>query len=329
MTPEQRQDPLPLLVVSCDAYADLWAPFFSLFFRHWPDCPYRVYLGTSHKVYPDSRVVTIPIGQDRGWATSVNCMLDHLGSSEVLLFLEDFLLERPVKNALVQSIVACARADESIASIRLAPFASWSPDGPVAASHPSLRIVVPGRPYRVSAQIAFWRTSVLRRFLVSGFDAWQFEEIGSQMSDSMPEVFLESTETAISYEHGVERGRWKPRGLEICREGGVPVDLSARSAFSPEELEQQRKRRARATALYQLRQKGVHQLVAGARLEGWRILREFVRQGGNRWHATAFAAAGLAGPPAIRTLLRWNLRRRIRNASEAGRARARVIDRKA
>ena len=36
-----------VLVPSCDAYADLWIPFFALFWRYWSDCPFPVYLGTN------------------------------------------------------------------------------------------------------------------------------------------------------------------------------------------------------------------------------------------------------------------------------------------
>ncbi len=35
---------LAILVCSCDKYADVWEPFFKLFFKFWPDCPYPIYL---------------------------------------------------------------------------------------------------------------------------------------------------------------------------------------------------------------------------------------------------------------------------------------------
>ena len=37
-----------LLVPSCDRYADLWPTFFALLRRQWPDCPFRVVLGSNH-----------------------------------------------------------------------------------------------------------------------------------------------------------------------------------------------------------------------------------------------------------------------------------------
>ena len=37
-----------VLVMSCDAYSDIWEAFNTLFKRYW-DCPYKVYFGTETK----------------------------------------------------------------------------------------------------------------------------------------------------------------------------------------------------------------------------------------------------------------------------------------
>ena len=49
------EDPA-ILVVSFDAYQDLWPVFFQAFFKYWPDCPYRVYLGANTATYVHPRV---------------------------------------------------------------------------------------------------------------------------------------------------------------------------------------------------------------------------------------------------------------------------------
>jgi len=63
---------IAVLVVSCDKYADLWPPFFQLFLRFWPECPFSVYLISNQKgpAYHDvklySSVMTFP-GQTICW----------------------------------------------------------------------------------------------------------------------------------------------------------------------------------------------------------------------------------------------------------------------
>src|SRR5262249_11393787 len=41
-----------ILVASCERYCQAWRPFFTLFQRYWPDCPYQVFLGTDRGSYP-------------------------------------------------------------------------------------------------------------------------------------------------------------------------------------------------------------------------------------------------------------------------------------
>jgi hypothetical protein len=69
---------ISVLVVSCDAYQDLWKPFFSCFFKFWPDCPFPVYLGANFKKYEDDRVQTILIGQDLDYSTNLLMMLKQI-----------------------------------------------------------------------------------------------------------------------------------------------------------------------------------------------------------------------------------------------------------
>ena len=38
-----------LLVISIDR--DLWPPFFELLWRHWPDCPYPIHLGSETQTF--------------------------------------------------------------------------------------------------------------------------------------------------------------------------------------------------------------------------------------------------------------------------------------
>ncbi len=40
-----------VLVVSCDNYSDVWSPFFELYSRFWPDCPFNTYLISNTKEY--------------------------------------------------------------------------------------------------------------------------------------------------------------------------------------------------------------------------------------------------------------------------------------
>jgi hypothetical protein len=46
-----KKEDLTILVNSCDAYEDLWYPFFELFRINWPNCKYDIVLNTETKSY--------------------------------------------------------------------------------------------------------------------------------------------------------------------------------------------------------------------------------------------------------------------------------------
>lgn len=222
-----------ILVVSCDAYSDLWRPFFQLFRRHWPDCPFPVFLGSNHQMCPESGVTSICVGEDVSWADNLRRMLDQVPFPRIILFLEDFLLVRQVDTARIRSLVKMA-SDEQPACLRLYPH---PPPSRQVRRKPGVGEIRRGDDYRVSTQVAVWDVKVLKALAWSGFSAWNFEIIGSLASNEMDAKFWSVYEPALDYRNGVWRGRWLPEGLDICSETRVDVDLGVRGVLNSEELE--------------------------------------------------------------------------------------------
>jgi hypothetical protein len=262
---------IPILVISCDAYSDVWRPFFSIFWKRWPDCPYPVYLGSNYKIYPDERVKCITVGDDISWASGVQAMLDQLRCEYVILFLEDFLIKEPVDTAAVSRLVRIAR-EEQVGCLRVAPLPppSLLPSCEVPG-FPDLGIVDVATPYRVSTQIAVWRVATLRNLLVPGFSAWDFEHIGTQMSENMPDSFWGPFEATIVYDQSVEKGKWKPEGLAICKSANIEVDLGAREPFTEEELQAHYRSNELLNNLFQIKQRAMLQFRNKRRIKGLRF----------------------------------------------------------
>jgi hypothetical protein len=307
----QRLDPTPVLVVSCDAYADLWRPFFEVFWRRWPDCPFPVYLGSNHLRYDDDRVTTIGVGDDRSWADGVRHMLDGIDSEYVIFFLEDFLLLRQVDTARIRRMLDLAIRNR-VGCLRLtrysAPFDL--PSLPVPGSDEVGR-VAEGHPYRVSAQVAVWRTDVLRSLLAPGFSPWDFEMLGSPLSERLGEAFWEVRSTAIHYDHAVEKGRWKPEGVAICEAAGVSIDASARGMFSTAELESHFRQAEPGLARFASHSITMEHFRQGRRLEGARAALAAVGSEPLRLKIWAVLLFGIMGPRAVHWLENANLRWKI------------------
>jgi hypothetical protein len=215
---------IPLVVLSFDGYRDLWDPFFAFFWKHWPDCPFRVHLTTNAMTYQDPRVVSLQTGPEVGWAARVRRALEMLDSEYVLIVLEDFLVLEPVDSAEILRLGRVAM-EEQVACLRLAP--NPAPTRPVQGQ-PDLGWVLPGDPYRVTSQVAFWHTDTLLSFLDPAYSIWDFEFQGSVHGPVPTRPMWSRWKPAIQYRHCVEKGKWLPWGVDTCRKAGVPIDLGAR-----------------------------------------------------------------------------------------------------
>jgi hypothetical protein len=226
---------LGVLVVSCDAYSDLWPHFFAFFRRHWGDCPYPVRLGTNRLDCAEPGVATIRIGEDRSWSENLAAMLARTGEPYVLLMLEDFLLTAPADRngiARARALLREQRAD----TVRLRGADCSEPPAGGDARPPAFEPVAPGTPWRVSAQAAIWDRASLLALLEPGWSPWQFESLGTRLTATLPLQVLRPDRSVLYYRHAVERGKWLPQGIENCRRAGLDIDFAKRSALTEEEM---------------------------------------------------------------------------------------------
>lgn len=194
-----------VLAPSCDAYSDLWRPFFTQFFRHWPDCPFPVCLGSNQQTYDDPRVTTIAAEHGNNWTNRVRDQLRKIDTPYVLMILEDFFLRSRVPTAEVLSCLTFIH-ETGGHMVRLVPRPT--PDVPVPGQ-PAFGHILPGSPYRLSTQAAIWRRETLIAMMRDNESIWQFELAGSPRSAAMPEGFYAVWKSVMTYgHHVVERGKW-------------------------------------------------------------------------------------------------------------------------
>jgi hypothetical protein len=220
-----------LVILSCDAYRDLWAPCLALHRRYWPDCPYPTFLVSEARAVEDDRVRPLCAGPGLAWSDVVRWALERLAHEHVLLMLDDFFLTRPVRTDVVEARRAELAARRG-AYLRLVPWPR--PTAPVSGSA-SLGEHEAGAPFRASLQAAFWRRDVLLELLARGESAWEFEQRGSARSTAIAAPFYSTRAPVLHYVGVLLRGTWSPEGLRLCRKEGLAIDRSARRALSPRE----------------------------------------------------------------------------------------------
>lgn len=223
-----------ILISSCDIYADLWKPYFTFFFRYWPDCPFPIYLVANDLEYEDERVITLRLGSDHGWAGNTRRALEQVQSPYVLYTHEDFFLNRSVSNTRILQLLDYMKLCGA-GYLRLYP--SPGPDE-VCADNPEVGEIKKGSEYRTSLQAAIWKREVMLSLLVDGESPWQMERNGSLRSNALDVLFLSSVRDPVTdkvvdpplsyFCTAVYKGLWMREAVEFCRKEGVPIDLTRR-----------------------------------------------------------------------------------------------------
>jgi len=229
-------------VLSCDKYADLWTPFFQLFRRFWPDCPFPVYLVSNRLRADIASVHPIQVGDDVSWSDTLAQALRRLDQPYVLLVLDDLFLLKRVPSAEVVALLAWM-IGSGANCLRLYP--PPPPDQPYDAR---VGIVSPGTIYRTSTVFSAWRKTTLLELLEPGESAWDFEIAGSARSDRLG-GFYSTRRPAVSIVNGVIKGKWRRDALQRVRALGADVDLAARPLMTPGEAALFRLKRVRSRLL--------------------------------------------------------------------------------
>jgi len=218
-----------VLVASCDAYSDLWPPFFRCFRRYGEDCPFSLYISSNSTYCSVAGVHTLRAGFNADWSSELRVALGRVQHRYVLLMLEDFFLRRPVRWGAILKALEFLDAHEGH-MLRLVPRPK--PTLPIVGST-DFGLIELGAPYRVSLQAAIWRRVTLQRLLRPGESVWEFELQGTVRSCAIPGGFVGSWKTLLDYgHHAVERGRWYPVALRRLRASEPDLELGSREVMS-------------------------------------------------------------------------------------------------
>lgn len=165
-----------VLINSCDEYEEAWVPFFSLFNKFWPDCPFQLYLATQSKTIEGWNVETIhTIGGT--WSERINRALKAINTPYVLLFLEDYFLQAPVKSEELYKYLAFIQQDRNVGAFyfnRIEGFLIPSEKYPGMYDMNKTNQIA----YHLNCQVALWDKSILEEATRRPMSPWEFEIYG-------------------------------------------------------------------------------------------------------------------------------------------------------
>lgn len=220
-----------VLILSCDKYSDLWTPFFQEFWKHWPDCPYKVYLGSNEITPPsDTKAISLLSGKDLDWSSSFKKILDQITEEHILVWIEDAFISSQVSTHHIQAAFEFL-AQSDVKQIHMKPVPK-----PDTVINESFGTYDRRAPYRVTA-VGFWRKSTLMKLLLSGENAWNFEIMGSYRT-AYEDGYHCLLTPPFRYEHMVEKGCWIKNGLDYCAKEKISIDVAKRTTIQSDLLSQ-------------------------------------------------------------------------------------------
>lgn len=244
MNRESLKKDLTILVCSCDAYEDLWMPFFTLLKRYWSPLDIDIILNTESKSFSmdglDIQCVHSP--NEKRYGQRMLNALEHIKTEYVLLLLDDFFLRKPVCEEKIKQIISWLKADENIVYFNcdiLEAYVDYEVN-----KYPGFKRLPPASYYMLNMQPAIWRTDILKGFWRPDASPWEWETMYNLLALDHPQykyysaistenVFLDYGYYKIGDWFGVCRGKWVIEDVKpLFEKENIDIDFSIRGIYN-------------------------------------------------------------------------------------------------
>ena len=220
-----------VMIYSCDAYSDIWEPFFTLFFRYW-DCPYPVYIATEFETCDIENVHTV--NSFGSWTERMRVALEQIPAEYVICMCEDMFFRRPVEQNIIDACITSMDNNSKIACFNFEREYGWY----LPSQYPRFGKKPSGHHYQKSCQPTLWRRSILIELMQENQSAWAWE-----MSDALDKYdyyIWTGSDQDLAFEYGyhnnqwfgIQKGKWVAHDvIPLFEKEGIEVDLSKRGTI--------------------------------------------------------------------------------------------------
>ena len=181
-----------VVISSCDKYHYLWDIQLQVWAKHWPDCPYDVYMLSEHGQLPEVEVpftlfncnTNRPVTGAGDWSLNLIDLLSHLDSEYMIYSQEDYIFLTPVDTnrlGVLMNYVAVNKLNY----VRFYLSPGGNGDRIELDENLSIREILPNSPWRSNLSMAIWKREVLLETLRkhAGIAPWSFEHVGCNEYD--------------------------------------------------------------------------------------------------------------------------------------------------
>ena len=203
-----------VLIYSCDAYSDVWEPFFTLFYRYW-ECPYRVYIVCESKKCYVPGVTTLHA--NGRWTDCIRSAVEQIPTKYVIGMCEDFFMRRKVKDQVIRNCASEMDANPNIACFNFEKEYGWV----LPSDYPNFGRKPDGGEYRQSCQPTLWRKNILLELLQRSMNAWEWELSSGSAPDKYEYYIWTGPADKLVFEYGYHNNQW----VGLCKGKWVREDV--------------------------------------------------------------------------------------------------------
>lgn len=231
-----------VLVCSCDTYEDTWYPFFELFSKYWPVCPFAVVLNTETKKYrfKEEYIDSLQMhNKNDSYSKRLLDYLKYINTDYVLIMLDDFFIRSEVDNKRIMELLEYMRENDDVAVIS---FDSVEDELNVDDGNLEGFLLRPRYgDYLFNLQSGIWNRKKLMSLLNENENPWELEIYGSMRCSQKKYRFYTLKDlslTPINYGKrpgltwGIVRGKWVYDDVEdLFKDNNISIDLSIRGNY--------------------------------------------------------------------------------------------------
>jgi hypothetical protein len=227
-----------IIVNSCDAYEDVWDPFFSALKNRWENCPYSIVLNTESKNYKFDNLDIVTMNlfnkSDKDlWGKRLRRTLQQIDSKYVISLFDDFILEDYVQQDQIEKCIARMEENDNIAVFYFSNIEGKNISDGV---YEGFELLPQRKNYKLNSAPAIWRREKLLSFTGDKDSPWAWEFFGSARTYKVEDLFYCAEigkENIYKYNYSlggaIYRGKWVKKVIEpIIKEYNLQLDLSKR-----------------------------------------------------------------------------------------------------
>ena len=250
-----KENRCAVLITSCDAYSDIWDPFFQLMDKFWDDIPYRVYLNTEtiefNQKYNNFEVSSLTLYDKKRkdkttWSKRMLDVLERIEEEYVFILVEDFFLREKVQTQLMEEILDRMDKDPLMSQVQ---FFGTRTNCDNCVQNTMSDDIVLEQIGDDKAKVVFvpviWRKSTLVKWLRPHESIWAFEACGAKRARRWKykeQVYRAYSPAIFNYLwekecYCVVNGKWMMHPLieNLFEVNDINIDYSVRGTITMEE----------------------------------------------------------------------------------------------